>query len=169
MELLTQRECDLIKGFVFNKFCGEPKHAFHPVVWVGKVIQFLDEKMEHNLFNGVITSCLVLPGILFQRFTNTMDAMIGYRNEMYEKFGKAAARIDDVLNFVPARLCVLFFLPLNFKGVWDSVKKYGGIKINGTYSISAMADVLDRKLEKKGTYIILEEKNSLKKRYKKST
>jgi len=44
---------------------------------------------------------------LIYKAVNTADSMIGYRTPQYEKFGKAAARLDDVLNWVPARLTAL--------------------------------------------------------------
>jgi adenosylcobinamide-phosphate synthase len=59
-------------------------------------------------------------GALFFRLCNTLDAMIGHRNERYEKVGKISARIDDILNFISARICsLILFGSWNLKAWWQ--------------------------------------------------
>ncbi|MDA7421346.1 adenosylcobinamide-phosphate synthase CbiB [Tritonibacter multivorans] len=67
------------------------------------------ESGAENFSDGVIAPVfwfLVggLPGLIIYKLVNTADSMIGYRTERYEQFGWAAARLDDVLNVIPARL-----------------------------------------------------------------
>lgn len=58
------------------------------------------------LFWGVVAG---LPGLAVYKAINTMDSMIGHRSERYEDFGKVAARLDDLVNLLPARLTGLLF------------------------------------------------------------
>ncbi len=69
------------------------------------------ESIGENLVDGVISPLFYAaiggaPLCIAYKMINTLDSMIGYRNERYEKFGKCAARIDDIANFIPARLSV---------------------------------------------------------------
>ncbi len=70
------------------------------------------ESAAENLSDGVIAPIFWyllfgLPGILIYKVVNTADSMIGHRTPKYEAFGWAAARLDDVLNLVPARLTAI--------------------------------------------------------------
>ncbi|AGI70456.1 cobalamin biosynthesis protein CobD [Octadecabacter arcticus 238] len=70
------------------------------------------ESAAENLSDGVIApvfwfTVAGLPGLLVYKIVNTADSMIGYRTEKYEAFGWAAAKFDDVLNWIPARLTAL--------------------------------------------------------------
>ncbi|WP_428547247.1 adenosylcobinamide-phosphate synthase CbiB [Profundibacter sp.] len=70
------------------------------------------ESAAENLSDGVIAPAfwfllLGLPGLLIYKITNTADSMIGYKTERHADFGWAAAWLDDVLNYIPARLTAL--------------------------------------------------------------
>ncbi|MGJ8587274.1 MAG: adenosylcobinamide-phosphate synthase CbiB [Yoonia sp.] len=70
------------------------------------------ESAAENLSDGVIApifwfAVAGLPGLLIYKITNTADSMIGYRTPRHEDFGWAAARLDDLLNLIPARLTAL--------------------------------------------------------------
>lgn len=87
------------------------------------------ETVAENASDGVVAPLLFMavggaPLGVFYKAVNTMDSMVGYRNEKYRYFGTAAARFDDVLNFVPARLagvlmvCAASIVRLDEKGAW---------------------------------------------------
>lgn len=81
------------------------------------------ESAAENFSDGVIAPAfwfLVggLPGLLLYKITNTADSMIGHRTPRYEQFGWAAARFDDLLNLVPARLTALIIAVVHAR--WDA-------------------------------------------------
>ncbi len=105
---------------------------------VGRDTQVLDEAgvvraavetVAENTSDGVVAPLLFMavggaPAAVLYKAVNTMDSMVGYKNERYRYFGTAAAKLDDLLNWVPARLtgvlmCVAAGLVgLNARGAW---------------------------------------------------
>ncbi len=75
------------------------------------------ESLAENASDGIVApvfwgALFGLPGILGYKVVNTLDSMIGHRSERHEAFGWAAARIDDVANFIPARVTGFLFVLL---------------------------------------------------------
>jgi len=73
------------------------------------------ESLAENFGDGVIApsfwyALFGFPGILVYKAVNTLDSMIGYRTKRYRAFGMVAARLDDILNLIPARLAGLFIV-----------------------------------------------------------
>ena len=69
------------------------------------------ENLADSFFAPLLAFALGgLPLAWFYRYVNTADAMIGYHTPKYEHFGKFAAHLDDVLNWLPARLAALFLV-----------------------------------------------------------
>ena len=109
------------------------------------------ETLAENLSDGVIAplfwyALLGVPGMLAYKMVNTLDSMIGYRNERYKDFGCFAARLDDVANYLPARLTALLMVLASgrislIKFVW----KYGDqhASPNSGYPEAALAGILD--------------------------
>lgn len=73
------------------------------------------ESLAESFADGVVAPVFWyllfgLPGLLVYKTVNTMDSMIGYRTPRHDAFGKAAARFDDVLNYVPARIAAVLIV-----------------------------------------------------------
>ncbi|AUX39133.1 cobalamin biosynthesis protein CobD [Sorangium cellulosum] len=100
-----------------------------------------------------------LPGALFYRAVNTLDAMVGYHGR-YEYLGKASARLDDALNFVPARITALLLVTAGWLRGADArrglavLRRDGGLteSPNAGRPMAAMAGLLRVELEKRGHY-----------------
>lgn len=109
------------------------------------------ETLAENLSDGVIAPLfwyllLGVPGMLTYKMINTLDSMVGYRNERYLQFGRWAARIDDIANYVPARLtAVLMILSTGRLSLLKFVKRYGNqhASPNSGYPEAALAGILN--------------------------
>ena len=89
------------------------------------------ETLAENLSDGVIAplfwlAVLDVPGMLAYKMVNTLDSMIGYKTERYRDFGCWAALIDDVANYIPARLTALLMI-LSVYSLQFIVNSYGYI------------------------------------------
>jgi adenosylcobinamide-phosphate synthase len=78
------------------------------------------ESLAESLCDGVIAplfwfALLGLPGLVLFKIASTMDSMVGYKDERYLLFGWFGARLDDVMNYLPARICVLLI------GAWSAI------------------------------------------------
>ncbi|MEN0052089.1 MAG: adenosylcobinamide-phosphate synthase CbiB [Mucilaginibacter sp.] len=118
------------------------------------------ETMSENLSDGVIAPLFYyalagIPGIMTYKLINTLDSMIGYHSERYEQFGKFAARLDDVANFIPSRLTALFMVGVSFsKTALQFVFRYGNKhkSPNSGYPEAALAGILNTRFGGPNTY-----------------
>lgn len=117
---------------VYRSLKGEGLEAARRAVSmiVGRDTSVLDEEgvakaaietVAENTSDGVIAPMLytALGGPVFGFFykaVNTMDSMVGYKNERYLHFGRAAARLDDLVNYIPARISAYLMIFASFPG-----------------------------------------------------
>ena len=109
------------------------------------------ETLAENLSDGVIAplfwlALLGVPGMLAYKMVNTLDSMIGYRTERYRQFGCWAAHIDDIANYIPARLTALLMVvaagkPQLAKFVWKNGRNHASP--NSGYPEAALAGILN--------------------------
>jgi adenosylcobinamide-phosphate synthase len=92
------------------------------------------ESIAENFSDGVVAPLfwlvvLGLPGLFAYKAINTLDSMIGYRNARYEHFGRAAARLDDWVNWIPARLAgILLIVAAVFVPGADGARAWRGMR-----------------------------------------
>lgn len=115
-----------IYNYLQNK---DLSNARYKVGWiVGRDTDNLDESeiaratietIAENITDGIISPLFFMliggvPFAFFYRAVNTLDSMVGYKNEQYIDFGKASARFDDLCNFIPARITSLLIIIISF-------------------------------------------------------
>jgi adenosylcobinamide-phosphate synthase len=142
--------------------CSRDPSELDEEALLGATVESLAENLSDSFVAPLFYFVLLgVPGAIAYRAINTLDAMIGYRGQ-YEALGKASARLDDVANFIPARLTtVLWFMAgllmgQDIKGGWrifwrDRAKTPSP---NGGRPMAMMAGLLGVRLEKKGVYAL---------------
>ncbi len=109
------------------------------------------ETLAENLSDGVIAPLFFyalggVPAMMAYKMANTLDSMIGYKSEKYREFGWFAARFDDVINFIPARITALLMvvLSLSWRGL-AYIFRYGHqhSSPNAGYPEAALAGILN--------------------------
>jgi adenosylcobinamide-phosphate synthase len=123
------------------------------------VIESLGESFVDGIFSPLFYFIIFgLPGALAYRAINTLDSMVGYKDEKHREVGWASARIDDVANFVPARLAVLLMAVVSLhplRTLKISWKDGGNApSVNSGYPMAAFAGSLNVRLEKLGYYVL---------------
>ena len=99
-----------------------------------EVVRATVETVSENTVDGIISPLFYfavggLPLAIAYRAVNTMDSMLGYKNDKYLYFGRVAARLDDVANFIPARITAILFiaaafiLKLDYKNAFNMMKR----------------------------------------------
>ena len=118
------------------------------------------ETLAENLSDGVVApvfwyGILGVPGMMAYKMVNTLDSMIGYRTQRYREFGWCAARIDDVANYLPARLTTLLMLTVTGRfRLLNFVTWFGRehASPNSGYPEAALAGILDCRFGGPHTY-----------------
>lgn len=146
--------------FCLRSLCSREASQLQQEELVGASVSSVGENLSDSFVAPLFFYLIAgVPGALLFRMVNTLDARIGYHGH-YEYFGKVAARLDDLLGFVPARLTAFFLLlagALRFRPAWRSwqiLRRDSGKtpSPNGGWPMAAMAGVLGVRLEKPATY-----------------
>lgn len=144
--------------YALRSLCSRDARNLDEAHVVGATVASLAENLSDSVIAPVFFYLIAgIPGAIFYRVVNTMDAVLGYRGPL-EYLGKAAARTDDLLNLIPARITSLCLLlatpPREWKKIGTLVWQEAGKtpSPNGGWPMAAMAGALEIPLIKKGVY-----------------
>ncbi len=143
-----------------RSLCSRDPHDLPSEEIMAAIIESLAENASDSFVAPLCFYVLFgVPGAVAYRAINTLDAMIGYHGK-FEYLGKCAARLDDLANWVPARLTALLFLATGWLVGGDVVQGWRMLRRdgantpspNGGRPMAAMAGLLGVRLDKKGSY-----------------
>jgi adenosylcobinamide-phosphate synthase len=145
-----------------RSLCSRDAERLEPADLLAGTVESLAENASDSVIAPLFYYLLLgVPGAVGYRAINTLDAMVGYRGR-YEALGKVSARLDDVANWLPARLTALLFLGV---GWLSRLKAANGWRIwrrdaartpspNGGRPMSVVAGLLGVRLDKPGVYVL---------------
>jgi adenosylcobinamide-phosphate synthase len=126
------------------------------------VIESVSENFVDTILSPLFFYLILgLPGALAYKAVNTLDSMVGYRNREFVELGWASARLDDILNWIPARLSLIFIVagavftasPVN--AIRTCLKDMGQTPSpNSGWPMASAAGALGVRLEKQGHYVL---------------
>ena len=116
-----------------------------------KIYTAVLETMAENLSDGVVAPLFFyalggFPAMMAYKMVNTLDSMIGYKDTRYKDFGCCSAHLDDILNYIPARLTAFLIALSGYrKGIFSFIRKYARqhASPNSGYPEAALAGILD--------------------------
>ena len=133
---------------------GEPQIA-------SAAIESTAENFVDSILSPILYFALFgIPGALVYKAINTLDSMVGYKNERFREIGFVSAKLDDVVNWIPARLSVIFLLLPSFRFSPQSALRVClrdhalPASPNSGYPMAIVAGALRCKLEKPGSYVL---------------
>ncbi len=125
------------------------------------------ESLAESLVDGIVSPLLYYPllgvmGPYLQRLINTLDGAVGFKDREFERVGWFSAKLDTLVNYVPARMSALYIvlssllLGYDWKGAWRVWRRDHGRteSLNAGHPMAAMAGALGVRLEKMGHYAI---------------
>lgn len=158
---LEERKIEKVRSDL-KTFVGRDTSKLNEAQSASAVIESLAESFVDGILSPLFYFLLFgLPGALAYRMINTLDSMVGYKKEPFIELGYASAKLDDVANFVPARLSLIFiFIASIFFG-----KPFDALKTcfqdhnkttspNSGYPMAAVAGALNVRLEKVGYHVL---------------
>jgi adenosylcobinamide-phosphate synthase len=160
-DALARADLETARRRVARDLVSRPTGALGPAHVASAAVESVAENLTDSLVAPVcFYLAFGLPGAFFYRAVNTADAMLGYREGALEHFGKAAARLDDLLNLLPARLAALAIVAAaaltrnDARNAWLTLRRDGHrtASPNAGWTMAAMAGALGVILEKPDAY-----------------
>ena len=154
--MIEKVRCDL------KTFVGRDTSRLNSHQSASAVIESLAESFVDGVLSPLFYFLLFgLPGALAYRMINTLDSMVGYKREPFLELGYASAKLDDLANWVPARISIMFlFIASIFSGKpFDSLKTIihdhnKTASPNSGWSMAAVSGAMNVRLEKTGYHIL---------------